>query len=475
MANTAISTPALDGLAFEFSGALLRDGDAGYEQARKVWNGQIDRRPALIARCQSVDDVRAAVRFGVRNQMVLAVRGGGHSAQGFGTWDDALVIDLSPMKEISVDPSARTVRAQPGLTWGEFDAATQEHGLAVTGGRFSTTGIAGLTLGSGSGWLERRCGLTADNLISAEVVTADGDVLTVSADQNPELFWGVKGGGGNFGIVTSFNYRLHPIGPMIYGGMIVSLPDRGPAVLRFLRDYMADAPDDLGLGAAFVSAPPEPFVPEQMHFAPVFGLIVCWTGEQQEGERILAPIREVAQPVMDMVQPIPYVALQSMLDGSGMPGTHAYMKAEFLPDLDDEVIDKLARHGALRAGPMAQLLLEPLGGAISRVDTSETALGVRDAPWCYHALALWAEPDEATATAHTSWARELAQDLAPHTTAGVYLNFTSDTGDERVREMYGAARYAKLVALKDRYDPDNAFRLNQNIRPSRHSGEPPLP
>ena len=466
MTGSSISAAAIDGLAPSFTGQLLREGDAGYDRARMVWNGCIDRRPALIARCHTVADVAAAVRWGRDNGLTLAVRGGGHSAQGYGTCDDGLVIDLGPMKAIQVDPAAATARAQAGMTWGEFDQATQEHGLAVTGGRFSTTGIAGLTLGSGSGWLERRCGLTADNLLSAEVVTADGSVVTASEDENPDLFWGLRGGGGNFGIVTSFTYRMHRIGPMVYGGMIVSLPDRAPEVLRFLREYMPTAPDDLGLGAAFVSAPPEPFVPTEMHFAPVFGLIVCWSGDMDEGERVLAPIREVAQPVMDMVQPIPYTALQSMLDAGGPPGVRAYMKAEFLPELSDEAIAKLADHGASRPGPMVQLLLEPLGGAIARISTSETALGVRDVPWAYHALALWMEPDEATADAHFGWARNLSADIASDTTAGIYLNFTSDEGDERVRAMYGEERYAKLVALKDRWDPDNAFRLNQNIRPS---------
>ncbi len=466
MTSSSISAAAVDGLAPSFTGDLLREGDAGYEQARMVWNGGIDRRPALVARCRTSDDVRAATRWGRENGLTISVRGGGHSAQGYGTWDDALVIDLSPMKGISVDPEAQTVHAQAGLTWGEFDQATQEHGLAVTGGRFSTTGIAGLTLASGSGWLERRCGLTADNLLSAQVVTADGGVVTASEEENPDLFWGLRGGGGNFGIVTSFTYRLHRIGPLIYGGMMVSLPERAADTLRFLREYMPDAPDDLGLGAAFVSAPPEPFVPAQMHFAPVFGLVVCWTGDMEEGERVLAPIREVAQPVMDMVQPIPYTALQSMLDAGGPHGVRAYMKAEFLPEMSDEVIDKLTRNGGARPGPLAQLLLEPMGGAISRVATGDTALGVRDVPWCYHALALWMEPDRATADAHVTWARTLSSDLAGHTTAGVYLNFTSDEGDDRVRAMYGEDRYAKLVALKDRYDPQNVFHLNQNIRPS---------
>jgi FAD/FMN-containing dehydrogenase len=412
-----------------------------------------------------VEDVQRSIAFASQNGLTIAVRGGGHSAQGWGTWDDALVIDLAPMHAVAVDPGTRTARAQAGATWGQFDQATQEHGLAVTGGRFSTTGIAGLTLGSGSGWLERRCGLTSDNLLSAQVVTADGEVVTASESENPELFWGLHGGGGNFGVVTEFTYRLHAIGPMVYGGLLVALPDRAPAIMQFLRDYMADAPDDMGLAGAFLSAPPEPFVPPEMHFAPVFGLVVCWTGDHAEGERVLAPLREVVQPVMDMVEPIPYVALQSMLDKGGAPGIRAYMKAEFLPELSDEVIAKLSDGGAGRPGPMVQLLLEPMGGAISRFD-GDSALGVRDVPWCYHALSMWMEDDEATERAHVAWARGLAEEMAPHTTRGVYLNFTSDVGDERVREMFGPERYARLVALKDRYDPSNVFRLNQNIRPS---------
>jgi FAD binding domain/Berberine and berberine like len=413
--------------------------------------------------------VQSAVTFGRENGMTVAVRGGGHSAHGYGTADDALVIDLSQMNVVEVDPEARTARAQGGATWAEFDRATQEHGLAVTGGRFSTTGIAGLTLGSGSGWLERRCGLTADNLIEAEIVTADGRVVIASARDNPELFWGLRGGGGNFGLVTTFTFRLHQIGPIVYGGLMASLPDRGAEILRFLRDYMPQAPDDLGCAVAFVSAPPAPFVPEQMHFAPIVGLVVCWTGELDEGERVLAPIREVAQPVIDMVEPMPYTALQSMLDDGGPKGTRAYMKAEFLTELGDEAIETFVARGVHRPGPMTQLLLEPMGGAISRVGEDETALGSRDVPWCYHALSLWMEPGESVAEAHVAWARELAAEVAPHTTTGVYLNYTSDEGDERVRETFGVERYARLVALKDRYDPTNLFRLNQNIRPSAHA------
>jgi hypothetical protein len=455
-----------DQLAQTFRGALVGPEDAEFDGARMVWNGMFDRRPRLVARCSGAADVIAAVNFARENSLAVAVRGGGHSASGYGTCDDGLVIDLSPMKGIRVDPQTRTVRAEAGLTWGEFDRETQAFGLAVTGGRFSTTGIAGLTLGSGSGWLERKCGLTADNLLSADLVTADGSLLTASASENEELFWGLRGGGGNFGVVTSFEYRLHEIGPIIYGGMLVCAPDRAGEVLRFMRDYMQDAPEDLGCAVAFVSAPPEPFVPAEMHFAPVLGIVVCWTGSMEEGERVLAPIREVASPLMDMVQPMPYTALQMMLDGGGPHGTRAYMKAEFLPDLGDEVIEKIVAHGGSRPGPMAQLLMEPMGGAISRVGDDETALGRRDVPWCYHALAMWMEPDAQTEEAHVEWARGLAGDLKPHVIDGVYLNYTSDEGEDRVRSSYGEEKYARLVALKDRYDRENLFHLNQNIRPS---------
>jgi FAD/FMN-containing dehydrogenase len=465
MSSFTVSASALERLARNFAGPLLREGDEGYEEGRKIWNGCFDRHPAVIARCLSTSDVLAAVAFAREQQLEISVRGGGHGL-GYGTWDNALVIDLSSMKTIDVDAGARICRAQPGLTWGEFDAATQELGLAVTGGRVTSTGIAGLTLGSGSGWLERRCGLTGDNLVSAEVVTADGRVLTASRQENPDLFWGLRGGSGNFGIVTEFTFQLHQIGPVIYGGMLVCLPERAPEILRFLNSYMADAPDDLGGGAAFVSAPPEPFVPEKMHFAPILGVIVCWTGELEKGEQMVAPIREVAQPVMDMVAPMPYTALQSLLDPAWPHGVQAYFKAEFLADLNDEAIEKLCRHGAARPGPLVQLLLEPLGGMMARIPEEDSALGRRDMPWIYHALALWTEPDQASADTHVRWARDLAAEMAPHTAPGVYLNFTSDEGEERVRSTYGEEHYARLVALKDRYDPLNVFHLNQNIKPS---------
>src|SRR4051794_35998511 len=332
---------AVEELAAGFAGTLIQPGDGEYDEARAVWNGMWDRHPALVARCSGTADVVAAVNFARDNGMTVAVRGGGHSAVGYGTCDDGVVIDLSGMKQIEVDPDARTAHAGGGMTWAQFDAATQEHGLAVTGGRFSTTGIAGLTLGSGSGWLERKCGLTADSLVSAELVTADGSVIRASRDENPELFWGLKGGGGNFGVVTEFEFRGHQVGPLIYGGLMACLPEKAPEILAFMRDYMEDAPEDLGTAVAFVSAPPEPFVPPEMHFKPITGVVICWTGSQEEGEKICAPIREVAQPVMDMVGLMPYAALQGMLDGGCPKGIKAYMKAEFMPELSDESIAKL--------------------------------------------------------------------------------------------------------------------------------------
>src|SRR3954468_7506929 len=466
MSEYTLGPAAVDQLEGTFGGTLLLPGDGGYDEGRKVWNGLYDCKPALVAQCTSAADVAAVVNFARDSGLPLSVRGGGHSANGYGTCDDGVVIDLSPMSMVEVDPVARTAVAGGGTTWGQFDAATQEHGLAVTGGHFSTTGIAGLTLGSGSGWLERKCGLTADNLVSVDLVTADGRIVTAGEDENPELFWGIRGGGGNFGVVTSFTYRLHEVGPLIYGGMLVALPDRAGEILRFFRDFMVDAPEDFGAALAFVSAPPEPFVPEPMHGKPIVGMVVCWTGDHEEGERVLAPIREAMQPVMDMVAPMPYTALQQMLDGGGPKGTRAYMKAEFIEDFSDDAVDKLVRHGMNRAGPMAQILIEPLGGAIGRTSEDAMALGRRDVPWCYHALGLWMEPDEDTRTAHTAWAKELAADLEPHTVDGVYLNFTSDAGEDRVRRTFGDAKYGRLQALKAEYDPDNLFRLNGNITPA---------
>lgn len=461
MSDVLAGASRIDG----FSGEQLSPGDAGYDEARIVWNGLFDRHPALIARCISTDDVVAAVNYGRENGLEIAVRAGGHSAAGHSSVDDGLVIDLTLMKRIDVDPEAQTCVAQPGLTWGEFDGATQMHGLAVTGGRFSTTGIAGLLLGSGSGWLERKCGLTADNLISAEVVTADGRVLRASENENPELFWGIRGGGGNFGIVTEFELRLHKVGPMIYGGLLGCAPERAAEILSFMRDYMPDAPEDLGAAVAFISAPPLPVVPEEMHFKPVVGIVICWTGSAEEGEKVVAPIREACRPALDMVGEMPYTVLQSMLDEGTPYGVRAYLKAEFLRELSDEAVAALVEHGGTRPGPMVQLLLEPLGGAIAEVGEDDTALGRRDVSWAYHALSMWMDPSQEAADAHVAWAKGLQAEMKPYVRDGVYVNFTNEDDEDRVRSTYGP-KYERLQALKDRYDPANLFHRNANIKPS---------
>src|SRR4051812_26453395 len=343
MPDPTILSPRLDELSGALAGELLAPGDSGYDQARCVWNGMFDPPPAPLARCAGADDVVAAVDFARSLGLTVAVRSGGHSAAGHGTCDGGIVISLENMKGIRVDAHARTVRAEAGLTWGEFDRETQNYGFAVTGGRFSTTGIARLTLGSGSGWLERKCGLTADTLLAAEVVTADGRKLVASPGENADLFWGLRGGGGNFGIVTAFHYRLHEVGPIIYGGLLISAPERSEEILRFMRGFMRDAPDDLGAGVAFINAPPEPFrppaclgavwasmnvpaerfVPAESRPQPVCAVIICWTGDDEDADAVLAPIRRVAAPLLDMVQPMPYTALQSMLDAGGAHGINA--------------------------------------------------------------------------------------------------------------------------------------------------------
>ena len=395
----------------------------------------------------------------------MAVRGGGHSAPGYATCDAGVVIDLSPMKHIDIDSDARTARAEAGLTWGEFDAATQEHGLAVTGGRFSTTGIAGLTLGSGSGWLERKCGLTADNLLSADVVTAAGERLTASADENADLFWGIRGGSGNFGIVTAFEYRLHEVGPIVYGGPMFCMPDRAGDIMRFVSEYMPSAPDDLGGGVAFINAPPEPFIPAEIQLQPMVGVIICWTGTTTRASAWLRRSARWPSRSSTWSSRCPIRRSRACSTAAARRASAATSRrSSWRSWTTRRSTSSSARRG--RAGPMAQLLMEPMRGAISATGEDETALGRRDVPWCYHALAMWLEPDPETADAHVAWAKGLAADLKPHTTEGVYLNYISDDeGEARVRSSYGP-KYDRLVALKDRYDPDNLFRLNQNIRPS---------
>jgi FAD/FMN-containing dehydrogenase len=447
-----------------FGGELIRPHHPGYDAARMVHNAMFDRRPVLIARCHGVADVQAALRFAREHDLLIAVRGGGHAISGTSICDDGLVIDLGPMKGIRVDPRARTVRAEAGLTWGELDRETQAFGLATTGGRVTTTGIAGLTLGSGSGWLERTHGWTIDNLLSVDLVTADGRLVSASADEQPELFWGLRGGGGNFGIATSFEYRLHPVGPELLGGILLFPTGRAGAVLRAWRDAMAQAPDELGGAAAVITAPPEPFVPAELRGRPACALVVCWFGAPERAERAVEPLRAL-RPAADLVGPIPYTALQALLDPMMPRGLHSYWKSDLMDELADPAIDAFLRHALAAPSPLTLSVLEPKGGAIARLDEDATALGGRDAAFTVYALAQWAAG--ADPEPNIEWARAMADAMRPFTRPGVALNFVGDEGEERVRSSYGPEKYARLVALKDAFDPGNVFRMNQNIRPSK--------
>jgi FAD/FMN-containing dehydrogenase len=447
-----------------FKGPVFRPDDDGYDDARSVFNAMIDRRPVLIGRCTDADDVVLLVNLARENNLPISIYGGGHGVTGSAVVDAGICADMRGMKGISVDPEARTVRAEAGLTWGEFDAATQEHGLAVTGGRVSSTGIAGLALGSGSGWLERKLGFVCDNLIAAEVVTADGRKVMASDDENPDLFWALRGGGGNFGVVTAFHLRLHPIGPIVLGGMLIWPAHVAGELVRFYRDFIATARDEIGSALAFITAPPAPFVPEPVRGQPVVAIVICYAGPVEEGEEALRPLREFGPPGVDMVQPMPYVDVQRMIDDGNPKGLQNYWSAEFLAELPDEAIDVLVEHGNQPVSPLTQILLVPGGGAIARVDDDATAFGQRDAPWNTHFLSIW--PDPADNERNIAYTRAIATAMKPWTTGRAYLNFIGDEGLGRVEAAYGPERYARLQAIKAVWDPTNLFRHNQNIPPA---------
>ncbi len=447
-----------------FSGVLMAVGDEGYDEARSVFNGMIDRRPALIARCASPTDVAAAVKLATDTGTPLSVYGGGHGVTGAAVVDGGLCVDLRGLKGITVDASAKTARVEAGCTWGEVDAATQEHALAVTGGRVSTTGVAGLALGSGSGWLERSFGFVCDNLIAAEVVTADGRAVRASGDENPELFWGLRGGGGNFGIVTAFHLQLHDLGPIVLGGMLLYPAAVGPELVRFYRDFMEKAPDEVGTGLAFICAPPEDFVPEPVRGQPVIGVIVCCSGPVEAAEEALRPLREFGPPAVDMVAPMPYLAVQQLLDPPNPHGMRNYWTADFYDELPDDAVDALVAKATQPVSPMTQIILVPGGGAIARVDDEVMAFGQRHSKWNIHYLSMW--PDPSDDERNIAYTRELSGALKPWAAGGVYLNFIGDEGSERVKSAFGPEKFARLQALKDEWDPTNVFRHNQNIPPS---------
>lgn len=449
----------LAALRARFRGMLLSPGEESYEEARRVWNGAVDRRPALIARCAGTDDVRAAIRYARGHDLPVAVRGGGHSVMGYGVCDGGVLIDMSALKAVTVDAGARTVRAAAGLTWAELDLATQRHGLAVTGGSVSSTGIAGVTLGGGFGHLMRRYGLTADNLRAADLVTAGGDLVHADA----ELLWGLRGGGGNFGIVTAFEYDLHPVGPVVLGGPVFWPLEQAPEVLRFLRDFAPHAPDELGLAIVAMLAPPMPFLPPDRYGTPVFGLLPVWCGDIAEGLRVLAPLRRTGTPVGDLVRPVPYRAVQSLLDGSAAPGNASYWRSHRLAELTDEVIGTLVASVGSITSPLSLISGWVIGGAASRVAPDTTAVGPRESGYELRLIANW-RPGDPGADRHTGWVRDGWERLRP-VSAGQFATFLSDEGVAGVRTAYGD-RLPRLAALKRRYDPANVFRLNPNITPA---------
>ena len=457
-----LAQTAVDLLAGSFGGDLVRPGDPGYDEHRKVWNGSIDRRPALIARCRGVADIRAAVRFGREHDLVVAVRSGGHSFPGLSVCDDGMVIDLGPMRGIRVDPVARTVRAQAGVLLGELDRETQEFGLAVPAGIVTHTGLAGLTLGGGIGWIMRKYGLTIDQLLSVDVVTADGELIRASEDENPDLFWGVRGGGGNFGIVTDFEFRLNPLGPEVVAGPVFWAMTDAPEVLRFYRDWISDCPDDLMTIVTQRLLPALPVVPPELVGERVLGIVVCWSGDVDAGERFVRPLKEFGSPLLDLCVPKPFLAHQRMLDPSFRHGWWYYVRSCDVGVLSDEVIDIVVEYGTRISSPVSSLALWQMGGAVARVGEDETAFNGRNAGFTFNinGNSLSAEGFDA----QRQWARDFWTALSPHHTS-VYVNFLMEEGEERVRAAYGPAKYDRLKAAKRTYDPTNFFRLNQNIRP----------
>jgi FAD/FMN-containing dehydrogenase len=458
---------ALSAFRARFRGDVVTPSDEAYGDARRVWNGMIDRYPAVIARCTNAADVAAAIALAREHDAPLAVRGGGHSAPGFGVCDGGVVIDLSRMRVVDVDPLARRATAGGGATWADVDTATQPHGLAVTGGLVTHTGIGGLTLGGGIGHLMRRCGLTCDNFMAAELVTADGKTMRVSEDDAPDLLWGLRGGGGNFGVVTRFEYRLHQVGPKVLAGAVMYPLHEAREVLRFYSQWSANLPDAMTTVVALRSAPAAPFLPPEIHGEPVVAIVACWSGPLEEGERVLEPLRRFRPPLVDLIALKPYLEHQHMFDATAPHGRQNYKKNANLTGLSDAAIDILIEHARRRTSALSVTNVFQLGGAVSRVAEDATAYSDRGAVFNVDLNAQWIDADDPRAAEHMQWVRDFHAALQPFATGGAYVNFLmGDEGHDRVRAIYGDAKHDRLIELKRRYDPDNVFRLNQNIRPT---------
>lgn len=450
-------------LRTSFAGRLLRPCDERYEEARAIWNGAIRRRPALVASCTGAADVLAVLRFARDRGLEISVRGGGHAVAGHALCDGGVLIDLSPMTAVRVDPESRTARAGGGALWSHVDRETQALGLAVTGGIVTHTGVGGLTLGGGIGHLMRKLGLTIDNLRSCDVVTADGRLVVASADAHEDLFWGLRGGGGNFGIVTSFEYDVHPVGPTVLAGMLLYPLDAAAEVLAYFRDYVAGAPDEVGILGNLRLAPPLPVVPPRLHGKPVVAIVVCYAGAVEDGAKEFEELRRFATPALDTIAPKPYLAHQAMLDAAFPHGRGYYWKSCALPPLTDEMIDVLTRQAGKITSRFSAMPLFTLGGAVARVPEDATAFPNRKAQHNVNIVGAW-DMNDPDPERHVAWVRQTWEAMQPFSTGG-YVNFMSDEPADRLRAVYGPEKYARLVALKRRYDPENVFRHNQNITP----------
>ncbi|MFE0025858.1 FAD-binding oxidoreductase [Amycolatopsis sp. NPDC059021] len=464
---TSIAERNVDALRGALRGTVLTAGDADYDQARSVWNGEIDRRPAVIARCAGPEDVAAALAFAREQGLEVAVRGGGHNFGGMAVCDGGLVVDLTPLKSVTVDPDARTVRCGAGLTWAELDAATQQHGLAVPGGTVSHTGISGLTLGGGLGWLTGAFGLSCDNLIAARVVTADGRILRAAADEHPELFWALRGGGGNFGVVTEFEFRAHPVGPLVRVGLFFWGAADGIPALRLARRIISGLGEDSGALIAGLNAPPAPFVPDEYHFAPGYALIVAGFGGEDAHASIAENVREGLTPLFEMVTSMPYVELQKLIDGAAPWGILAYEKGAYVDDLSEDVIAVITEHLPRRTSPMSIMPILPMQGAYTTIPEEATAFGgSRRGGYVVNMAGLATDP--AVHAAEREWARTFWAALAPHASNSAgYVNFMNEQDYDRVRASYGAEKYERLSRIKAEYDPENVFHRNANIRPAQ--------
>jgi FAD/FMN-containing dehydrogenase len=457
-----IDGASVEKLGTNFAGELIQSNDTRYETARQIWNGHVQRRPALVARCRGVADVMAVVRFCREHDLPASVRGGGHAVAGHAICDGGVVIDLSAMTGSRVDPLARTIQVQGGCLNAHLDREGQAFGLAATGGIVSHTGIGGLTLGGGLGHLMRKFGLAIDGLRSCDVVTADGDFVVASEQEHPELFWALRGGGGNFGIVTSFTFELHPLGPIVLAGMVAWAMDEAPEILRLLREYMAEAPDEVGMMANLRLAPSLPVVPEDLWGKPIVALIATYSGPADEGRDALAPIRKFRTPAFDAVTLKPYVAHQKMFDAAYPHGRHYYWKAHKLGPLTDEVIDVVVDQAAQVTSPFSAVPIFCFGGAVARVPEESTAFPYRDASHDLNIVASWLPEEVGGADRHIDWVRRMFHALEPYS-RGVYVNFTSDDAGERVRAAYTDQQWTRLTSLKAKYDPTNFFRMNANI------------